>query len=193
MLYAATDGTGLLRSADGGDTWESIAGWSGPASIRSVAVDRVDPQTVYAAAFDPEGATLSGVFVSRDGGATWEHMAGTGGDAWVLHMAATEPPVLYLGTWGGGVRRLARDGTWSPVMEVPERSNVFAIASARDAERAIVYIGLTGDSGSALPALRAGQGVVLRADEARSGGIYQLVAPHAIALHLPLVASHHAQ
>jgi len=114
-------------------------------------------------------------------------MPGTGGDVWALHMAASQPQALYLGTWGGGVRRLAADGTWSPLSAVPERSNVFALTSARDAEHAIIYVGLSGEGGAA-EGLRAETGTILRADEARSGGIYQLVARDRPPLFLPLSA-----
>lgn len=185
VIWAATDGTGLLRTTDGGDTWEPVAGWAGPAFVRSVAVDRHSPQTVYVAATESVPGELAGVYVSHDGGETWERMEGTGGDAWVLHMAASEPPVLYLGTWGGGVRRLEPDGQWSNLTAVPERSNVFSIASGRDEDRAIVYVALSGDNGTPPEQLAVG-GAVLLASEARSGGIYQLSVPDQQAVYLPL-------
>ena len=65
-LYAGINGSGVLRSADGGKTWQP----AGLAShtVKSIAVSPSEPGTVYA------GTKPALVFVSRDGGAQWEEL-----------------------------------------------------------------------------------------------------------------------
>jgi len=68
LVYAGTQGNGVLRSDDGGKTWRA----AGPAGriVKSLAVSRTKPGVVYA------GTKPALVFVSRDGGQTWEELAG---------------------------------------------------------------------------------------------------------------------
>ncbi|HEX4438868.1 MAG TPA: S-layer homology domain-containing protein [Thermoanaerobaculia bacterium] len=65
IVYAGTSAAGVLRSEDGGATWESA--WSGMTepSVLSLAVDPVAPSTVYA------GTQSSFVARSSDGGRSW--------------------------------------------------------------------------------------------------------------------------
>src|SRR5262249_43025313 len=67
MVYAGTQGKGVLRSTDGGKTWRP-AGLSGHI-VKSVAVSASEPGAVYA------GTKPALVFVSRDGGAHWEEIS----------------------------------------------------------------------------------------------------------------------
>jgi hypothetical protein len=66
VIYAGTQGSGILRSNDSGKTWQP-AGLSGQA-IKALAVSRADPGVVYAGTRPPL------VFVSRDGGANWAEL-----------------------------------------------------------------------------------------------------------------------
>jgi hypothetical protein len=65
-IFAGTQGEGVLRSDDGGQTWKP-SGLVGHI-IKSLAVSRAAPGTVYA------GTKPALVFVSRDGGATWREL-----------------------------------------------------------------------------------------------------------------------
>jgi photosystem II stability/assembly factor-like uncharacterized protein len=60
VILVATWGAGLLRSADGGQSWIKVVGL-GDDHVADVVADPLDPQRVYA-------ATWSGVFRSDDGG-----------------------------------------------------------------------------------------------------------------------------
>ena len=67
VIYAGTQGNGVLRSRDGGKTWDA-AGLRGQI-VKSLAVSPVSPDTVYA------GTKPALLFVSRDGGASWTELA----------------------------------------------------------------------------------------------------------------------
>lgn len=67
VIYAGTQGDGVLRSSDGGRTWQP-AGLSGQV-IKSIAVSPCEPGTVYA------GTRPALIFVSRDQGAHWEELS----------------------------------------------------------------------------------------------------------------------
>lgn len=66
MLFAGTQGKGVLRSVDGGRTWRSM-GLAGQI-VKALAVSRTQPGTVYA------GTKPALLFVSRDGGASWTEL-----------------------------------------------------------------------------------------------------------------------
>ncbi|HYL78589.1 MAG TPA: hypothetical protein VEU96_30640 [Bryobacteraceae bacterium] len=65
QIVYATQANAVWRSADGGNTWSSLPAVSPNVSVHSVAVDPMDPNTLYAATFS------QGVFKSADGGQTW--------------------------------------------------------------------------------------------------------------------------
>jgi hypothetical protein len=67
VVYAGTQGGGVLRSDDRGQTWRS-GGLDGHI-VKSLAVSRAEPGTVYA------GTKPALLFVSRDGGAHWTELA----------------------------------------------------------------------------------------------------------------------
>jgi hypothetical protein len=64
-VYAGTQGNGVWKSTDGGDTWTRINKGMLDYDIHSLAVDPVDSQTVYA------GGEDTNFFKSVDGGQTW--------------------------------------------------------------------------------------------------------------------------
>jgi len=78
--YAGSSPAGLFHSADGGDTWESVAGFNdhpmrpqwapglgtpGGELLHSLIVDPRDPKHLYL------GISIGGVFESTDGGRDW--------------------------------------------------------------------------------------------------------------------------
>ncbi len=78
LLYAGVDPAGLFRSADGGATWEHVAGlrehpscaeWQpgfGGLCLHSIVVHPDDPKRLWVA------ISAVGTFYSDDGGATWQ-------------------------------------------------------------------------------------------------------------------------
>lgn len=68
VVYAGTNGNGLYRSADSGQTWQAV-GLEGHI-VKAVAVSPHDPAIIYA------GTKPALMFVSRDGGRSWTELAG---------------------------------------------------------------------------------------------------------------------
>jgi photosystem II stability/assembly factor-like uncharacterized protein len=69
------DGNGLLRSADGGQTWQSL-GLQATARIARVAVDPADPNRIFVAAMGTQFSTGPdrGLYRSEDGGQNWSQV-----------------------------------------------------------------------------------------------------------------------
>lgn len=102
FLYAGT--TGVARSADGGTTW-SLDNEGLPEDwVFSLAVDSIDPRTVYAA------SSQSGVFKSTDGGTTWSSLGPglEGLRVTTLLLDRHDRKTLYVGTLEGGVFALTQ-------------------------------------------------------------------------------------
>jgi photosystem II stability/assembly factor-like uncharacterized protein len=102
VVYAATWEGGLLKTSDGGGSWQSI----GLKALQTVVVDPANSEVVYAGA---AGAALrgawsnSGVLKSSDGGATW-HSAGLHGmNVEALTLDPQDPETLYASTYGRGI------------------------------------------------------------------------------------------
>jgi photosystem II stability/assembly factor-like uncharacterized protein len=122
-VYAGTQGAGVLRSDDGGQTWRS-SGLAGHV-VKSLAVSRVAPDTVYA------GTKPALVYVSHDGGTTWRELAGfrriRSRRLWfspaeppftayvqALALSPSDPGVIIAGIEFGAVVRSTDGGkTWS--------------------------------------------------------------------------------
>ncbi|HEX7938421.1 MAG TPA: glycosyl hydrolase, partial [Gemmatimonadaceae bacterium] len=121
MREDLTYGTGMYRSTDGGNTWQSL-GLKNTQQIADVVVDPRDPDHVYVAAmghaFGPNPDR--GVFRSKDGGKSWQKVLflndSTG--AIDLTMDPTNPRIIIAAMWkfqrtpwgmnaGGG-----RSGLW---------------------------------------------------------------------------------
>jgi len=66
VLFAGTQGQGVLRSDDGGQTWRNI-GLAGQV-VKSLAVSPTEPGTIYA------GTRPAYLYVSRDGGEHWSEI-----------------------------------------------------------------------------------------------------------------------
>lgn len=79
-LYAGSDGGELLKSSDGGASWERLTAalavrpYSEPREIRAMAVDPADPNRVVLLGDN------SGPMGSRDGGRTWQLLGKPGGE-----------------------------------------------------------------------------------------------------------------
>lgn len=80
ILIGCADG--VVRSADGGQTWRKTTGWE-VADVRGLAYEPLNPSAVYA-------ATCWGPLRSTDGGATWE-LAQTGLPKLYCQTIVTDP------------------------------------------------------------------------------------------------------
>lgn len=114
-------GYGVFKSTDGGANWLPASNGLTNLLVRTLAVDPLNPTTVYA------GTHGGGVFRSVDGAASWVP-AGTGAGQYVASLAIepAQPGTLYAATYDAGVFR-SRDGggSWAPLnrgLDVPTTS-----------------------------------------------------------------------
>jgi len=123
VLYAGTQGDGVLRSDDRGKTWQP-AGMQGQI-VKSLAVSPHEPGTIYA------GIKPAYLFVPGDGGQTWAELEGfrripfrwwwfspaeKPGSAYVqaMTLSPTDPDVIMAGIEFGAVVRSTDGGqNWS--------------------------------------------------------------------------------
>jgi photosystem II stability/assembly factor-like uncharacterized protein len=107
-LYAGTDGAGVFKTADGGQTWSAANKGFRPDHAGPLAIAR-SSQTVYA-------GTPKGVFKSTNGGTTWQ-AANKGLGRKYVYALAIQPQssqTLYIGTGGAGVFKSTNGGrTWA--------------------------------------------------------------------------------
>lgn len=120
VVYAGTQGNGILRSDDSGKTWQS-AGLGGQV-VKSIALTPASPGLIYA------GTKPPAIFVSRDGGRSWTELESfrqmrrwfwftpaEPGDPYVQGIAVspTDPDVILAGVEFGAVLRSVDGGkTW---------------------------------------------------------------------------------
>jgi len=134
MLYAATSGGHVFRSADHGDHWSDTGAvpWKGP--VQGLAAPRVGT-TVFA-------ATSAGIFRSTDSGATWT-ATNTGLTTVTVTGLWSDPASssrLYASTVAGLFRSTDGGSTWSAVR--PEGgSHALAIAPG---DGSTIYLGGNG-------------------------------------------------
>jgi photosystem II stability/assembly factor-like uncharacterized protein len=121
VIYAGTQGGGVLRSKDGGQTWQA-AGLAGHV-VKSLTVSKTEPGAVFA------GTKLPALFVSRDDGATWKEIdafervrswwwrspaeSDLGAYIQGIALSPTDPNIIVIGIEAGAVVRTEDGGqTW---------------------------------------------------------------------------------
>lgn len=120
IVYAGTQGEGLLRSDDSGKTWQP-AGMEGQV-VKSIAFCRAEPGTIYL------GTKPPAVYVSHDSGQNWSELEtlrqmrrrhwntpAEPGDPYVqgLAVSPTDPNIILAGIEYGALLRSADGGqTW---------------------------------------------------------------------------------
>lgn len=83
-LFAAVEIGGILRSDDGGDTWQAHLPGT---DVHRIAITPEDPDHVFA-------ATETGIYESTDGGTTWQGVEATDG-LYVKHLKFASDGTLY--------------------------------------------------------------------------------------------------
>jgi photosystem II stability/assembly factor-like uncharacterized protein len=113
-------GVGILKSMDGGDTWDVLDDSNGfdpdELSIGSLFMHPLDPlilvagsgNDAYSALMD---RPLGGVYISRDGGDTWSE-AVEGHNFSAVEICTSDPNVWYAGAKSGVFRSLDNGLTW---------------------------------------------------------------------------------
>jgi photosystem II stability/assembly factor-like uncharacterized protein len=155
VLYAATGepngstsvhGSGLLRSTDGGETWQPLPthgnGWNFDyAAVTGLEFDARDTRTMYVSTATivtffraPPNQPPTGIFKSTDGGESWtllraatrhpngNSLAASAGIIDLEYGGANAPDLLYASEWYGGILR-SEDAGRSWTMVTPRKIN----------------------------------------------------------------------
>ena len=140
-LYVVTKKAGLLKSKNGGESWQKVPGRLVGAGVSCLAIDPAKPTTLYA------GTEERGIFKSTDGGQSWVgRNGGLPGYTGVLSLAINPkaPRTVYAGTTSGGVLR-TRDGGehWTAINAgLPPNASVYSLAlDAASKSGATLYAG----------------------------------------------------
>jgi hypothetical protein len=139
VYTAATDRSGVIRSMDGGTTWQG-QGAAGIYGISALAVHPKRAETIYVSYGEGPG----GVATSSDGGRSWRHRSIP--DAAVsLAVAPSDPDTLYVATFSGVARSVDGGDHWQLLPHPALQS--FPLTVVVDPQRSeTVYVG-TGDHG----------------------------------------------
>lgn len=111
-VYASTTQDGVLRTSDGGVSWQPLGGLPAGALFGSVAVSPHDPDIVYV-------GTFAGLYRSSDAGASWAQvMQGFAPESIITDIALdpTDAQVVYVSDVSSGVYRSQNGGSvWTPL------------------------------------------------------------------------------
>ncbi len=118
-VYAASVGSGLFRSTNGGESWHPLS--SGPRGevypAAQLVVDPAEPQTLYLR------TTSLQVYKSTDGGVGWREIGSQlpneGHSAWDLRLDPRDPSRVWIGTFDGPYRSVDGGETFTPTPSFP--------------------------------------------------------------------------
>src|SRR5215475_14057924 len=130
-VYAGTPSGGLWRTQDDGATWTSLTDSLPMLGISDIAIDPLNPRTIYILTGDgegdPRGSPSIGVLKSVDHGETWQAT----GLVWKIeqvqvgHRLAihpTTPAILLAATTAGLLRTTDGGSTWATVAPPAQRT-----------------------------------------------------------------------
>ena len=126
--HPATGGnTGLIKSTDGGQTWEVVATvLDPPVDFHSMAVSKSDPKTIIG--YDSGGR---GLFKTADAGKTWDKFDYPGKYVAALTFAPSDSNVIFAGTDSGLFQSSDGGSTWT---QLNQYKGIAVMALASDAD-----------------------------------------------------------
>jgi photosystem II stability/assembly factor-like uncharacterized protein len=186
MVYAGTRGGTLLKSQDSGTNWELVYTWPGVPHIVAIAIDPMDSSTILVglSGSDVPGSE-NGIYLSTDGGGSWE-LVGFSTNA-VLAYDAHDPPFLYSGTWNAGLHRSADNGRSWQVAAGMGVGNIGALATAREGDRYLVYVGLSGGALAGRSPVQADPASPAADATLLGSGVFRLTTGPRQRVYLPMV------
>jgi photosystem II stability/assembly factor-like uncharacterized protein len=128
-VYVATDGGGIFKSTDAGQTWDLIVGGLSEWNISEMVMDPKDPATLYA------GTENTGLYRSADGGESWFTTA-SGSAIRSITSIAVDPhptclpsPCIYVGSQESGVWVSEDEGaSWKQITNGLGETAITAVA-----------------------------------------------------------------
>ena len=108
--FVGTQGSGILKTVDGGATWATANSGLPTKNVSALAIDPSAPTTLYA-------GTDAGLFKSSDGAQSWAAASAGLANTYVYTVAVdpTTPTTLYTGTAAGVFKSINGAGTWAPI------------------------------------------------------------------------------
>ena len=131
-IYVGTASGGVLKSFDGGISWDNIFDENPTLSIGDIAIDPVDTNLIYVGTGEPGNGTGSvtydgnGIYKSTNGGETWTNIGLTeGGNTGRIAINLDNPQIIFAAMLGNlfennserGIYRTENGGTtWEKVL-----------------------------------------------------------------------------
>jgi photosystem II stability/assembly factor-like uncharacterized protein len=149
VAYAGTDGSGLWRSLDRGQSWAPLASQGCPLASGSLTV-RVPALTTHplmgglllaaCEVYDGQQPVSGGLYRSLSYGSEWAALQSPETGIKSLQIIRSSAGwALYAGGWGGAARSLNYGDTWSAVDGLPA-AEVHALAGLANNTRSVVYL-----------------------------------------------------
>jgi photosystem II stability/assembly factor-like uncharacterized protein len=191
IVYAATGwkgaGTGMLRSTDGGQTWQPMGeGIAALDHVDSLAAEPSDPYRVFAWVGWPN----DDLYVSENHGVTWTLAFSPVCHDVRLLFVPSEPPVLHISAMQGLYRSTDGGQSWARAAGTLGYVPIYSLATVTATDRVILYAGTAGgyvQSGAAQTLGTANAGGTLV-----NAGVYRY-AQRTWRVYLPLVLRAYTQ
>jgi photosystem II stability/assembly factor-like uncharacterized protein len=125
IVFAGTEGRGIYRTTNSGDTWIMVNSGLTDLNVQALAIDPQSTQTIYAA------TRGGGVYRSTDNGANWAQNNGglNSLDVRALAIDPGTPGVILAGAQDGVYRSTDEGANWTPIKTNLEISSLLIIPS----------------------------------------------------------------
>jgi large repetitive protein len=111
IAYAATDASGIFKTADGGVTWSAVNAGLTALAIQDIVIDPSNPNVVYA------GARVGGLWKTTDAGASWSRIDSLQTILTVSRVVLDprNSAIVYAATGFGLYKSTNAGETWAPM------------------------------------------------------------------------------
>ena len=189
VLYAGSNGSGVLHSTVMSGTWSLLPHQSAGTQVWALVIDPRDSHSIYTAAFGGNGSDV-GIFATHNGGDTWVKMTGSHYPIWELKFCRVGTDYwLYAATMNG--LQYLRTIPLDPSTPWENASGIAGVATAdgfncvAEDGRVVYYIGTSG--GTVPTSSGAGRRLAtVTGSQNMAGGIYRSMVRINL-VYLPLV------